>query len=216
MAMGSLGPKWIESKLSLRKLDPTQLIWDMRRSDDLRELPRRRCTMQCMYRELSKEKQSYWMVVEKGKAVLCWVYPGFEVDLLVEGSLAGNDIGLDGFQHDGTRGGRRHTVGRRRSATRAEHAEMAGPLPLRQHRTPRRMMSSSDIGWFVTGMVPQVLALGPLLHSTAMLRGGPLPQTGHSIPEQAKPWTFCVTRTKQPQVLITLDREPTLPCRFLA
>ncbi len=46
------------------------------------------------------------------------------------------------------------------------------------------MMFSSDIGWFGMGMVPQVPALGPLLHSTAMLRGGALPRTGHSIPKQ--------------------------------
>jgi DNA-binding HxlR family transcriptional regulator len=87
MAMGSWGQKWIESKLSLRKLDPTLLMWDMRRGVDLQELPSRRCTIQFLYPELSKEKQSYWLIVEKGEADLCWVDPGFEVDLLVEGSL---------------------------------------------------------------------------------------------------------------------------------
>lgn len=87
MALGTWGQTWIESKLSLRQLDPTLLMWDMRRSVDPRAFPDRRCTIQFLYHGLPKEKERYWLVVEKGEADLCWVDPGFDVDLLVQGSL---------------------------------------------------------------------------------------------------------------------------------
>lgn len=87
MALGVWGQKWVESKLSLRKLDPTLLMWDMRRSVDVRAFPRGRCTIQFLYPDLPKEKQSYWLIVDDGEADLCWVDPGYEVDLLVQGSL---------------------------------------------------------------------------------------------------------------------------------
>ena len=34
-----------------------------------------------------REKQSYWLIVDDGEADLCWVDPGYEVDLMVQGSL---------------------------------------------------------------------------------------------------------------------------------
>jgi DNA-binding HxlR family transcriptional regulator len=87
MSLGTWGQKWVESKLSLRKLDPTLLMWDMRRWVDVRAFPQGRCTIQFLYPDLPKEKQSYWLIVEGGEADLCWVDPGFDVDLLVRGSL---------------------------------------------------------------------------------------------------------------------------------
>ncbi|HEU4753143.1 MAG TPA: helix-turn-helix domain-containing protein, partial [Armatimonadota bacterium] len=39
MALGGWGQKWIESNLSLRNLDPTLLMWDMRRHLNPEPLP---------------------------------------------------------------------------------------------------------------------------------------------------------------------------------
>jgi DNA-binding HxlR family transcriptional regulator len=87
MGLGFWGQKWIESRLSLRNLDSSLLMWDMRRNLNPAPMPARRCTIQFLYPELPHSQQSWWLVVEKGEADLCSIDPGFEIDLLVHGSL---------------------------------------------------------------------------------------------------------------------------------
>ena len=87
MALGIWGQRWIESSLSLKNLDPSLLMWDMRRSLDVRPLPPRRTTIHFMYPELVSAKRSWWLVIDGGKIDLCQTNPGFEVDLYVKSSL---------------------------------------------------------------------------------------------------------------------------------
>lgn len=87
IGLGHWGQRWVESRLSLRNLDPTLLMWDMRRNLNLDPLPPRRCTIQFLYPELAPNQQNYWLVVESAKVDLCQVDPGFDVDLLVTSSL---------------------------------------------------------------------------------------------------------------------------------
>ncbi|MEW9804455.1 winged helix-turn-helix transcriptional regulator [Mesorhizobium sp. ZMM04-5] len=87
LALGVWGARWVESQLSLRNLDPTLLMWDMRRRLVPDPLPDGRCTIQFRYPELSPTKQNYWLVVEEGEVDLCYYDPGFEVDLLVRSPL---------------------------------------------------------------------------------------------------------------------------------
>lgn len=87
MALGNWGQKWVESQLSLRNLDPSLLMWDMRRNLDPTPMPPRRCTIHFLYPELPANTQNWWLVVDKGNTDLCSVDPGFEIDLLVHGSL---------------------------------------------------------------------------------------------------------------------------------
>jgi len=44
MALGAWGQRWVESSVSLRNLDPSLLMWDMRRWLRPEPLPPRRCT----------------------------------------------------------------------------------------------------------------------------------------------------------------------------
>jgi len=83
MGLGTWGHKWVESTVSLRNLDPTLLMWDMRRWLDPKPFPPRRSTVQFLYPEVEEKRQSYWLVVEKGEVDLCYADPGFEVDLWV-------------------------------------------------------------------------------------------------------------------------------------
>jgi DNA-binding HxlR family transcriptional regulator len=85
--MGRWGQRWVESKLSLKNLDPSLLMWDMRRNLNPEPLPRKRCTIQFRYPELPQSKRNWWLVVDGGGVDLCGVDPGFEIDLLVTGSL---------------------------------------------------------------------------------------------------------------------------------
>jgi DNA-binding HxlR family transcriptional regulator len=87
-AMGVWGQKWVESQLSLKNLDPSLLMWDMRRNLDPDPLPNRRTVVQFRYPELPVSKRNWWLVVEAEGAVdLCFSDPGFEVDLFVTTDL---------------------------------------------------------------------------------------------------------------------------------
>jgi DNA-binding HxlR family transcriptional regulator len=87
MSLGIWGQRWVESSLSLKNLDPSLLMWDMRRHLDPTPLPPRRCTIHFMFPELDTEKRSYWLVINGGVVDLCSTNPGFEIDLYVRGSL---------------------------------------------------------------------------------------------------------------------------------
>lgn len=87
-AMGMWGQKWVESQASLKNLDPSLLMWDMRRNLNPSPLPNQRTVVQFMYPELPIPKQCWWLVVEPhGEVDLCWADPGFDVDLYVSTDL---------------------------------------------------------------------------------------------------------------------------------
>lgn len=87
-AFGEWGQRWIESEASLRQLDAQLLMWDMRRNLNPAPLPERRCVVQFLYPEQPASKRSWWLVItpEQG-ADLCYVDPGFDVDLYVSSDL---------------------------------------------------------------------------------------------------------------------------------
>lgn len=87
MSLGIWGQRWVETQLSLKNLDPSLLMWDMRRSLDLTPMPLRRATIQFHYPELPASRQRYWLVIDNRLVDLCQVDPGYEVDLFVECSL---------------------------------------------------------------------------------------------------------------------------------
>ena len=87
MSLGIWGQRWVESQLSLKNLDPSLLMWDMRRNLDLTPMPTRRCTIQFHYPELATERRRFWLVIDNGLVDVCQVNPGYEIDLFVECSL---------------------------------------------------------------------------------------------------------------------------------
>jgi DNA-binding HxlR family transcriptional regulator len=87
MSLGVWGQRWVESSLSLKNLDPSLLMWDMRRNLVPSPLPARRCTLNFIYPELRGEQKSWWLVIDNGKVELCGIDPGYDVDLYVRSSL---------------------------------------------------------------------------------------------------------------------------------
>ncbi|MGB3147445.1 MAG: helix-turn-helix domain-containing protein [Paracoccaceae bacterium] len=87
MALGTWGHQWVESSVSLRNLDPSLLMWDMRRNIAPRAMPRARCTIQFLYPELTAGDRNWWLVIEDGDVDLCKIDPGHEVDILIKSSL---------------------------------------------------------------------------------------------------------------------------------
>jgi hypothetical protein len=87
MGLGNWAQRWMESRLSLKNLDPSLLMWDMRRSLNVKLLPEQRCMIQFLYPELPEAQRSWWLVVDGGTVDLCNFDPGHQLDLLVKSSL---------------------------------------------------------------------------------------------------------------------------------
>jgi hypothetical protein len=62
-------------------------MWDMRRNLNPQPLPQRRCTIQFHYAEPPENQRNWWLVVDHGNVDLCLTDPGYDVDLVVNGSL---------------------------------------------------------------------------------------------------------------------------------
>jgi hypothetical protein len=88
MAFGQWGQRWVNTELSLRNLDVSLLMWDMRRNLNPTPLPDRRSVIQFKYPELPAATRSWWLLVEPETGVdLCSIDPGFDVDLYVIADL---------------------------------------------------------------------------------------------------------------------------------
>ena len=85
--LGFWGQRWIEAQSSLKNLDPSLLMWDMRRNLDPTPIPSGRMVIQIVYPELKQGKSHWWLVVEGGETDLCNIDPGFDVDLHIATDL---------------------------------------------------------------------------------------------------------------------------------
>jgi DNA-binding HxlR family transcriptional regulator len=87
-SIGNWGQHWVEAKLSLKNLDPSLLMWVMRRNLEPTPMPDRRCVVHFVYPELQAARRYWWLVIEPETGVdLCSVDPGFDVDLYVTTDL---------------------------------------------------------------------------------------------------------------------------------
>jgi len=86
MGLGIWGQRWVETHSSLKNLDPSLLMWDMRRNLNPTPMPHKRCVIQFLYPEQTG-KRRYWLVIDRGTVDLCLIDPGFEVDLYVVAEL---------------------------------------------------------------------------------------------------------------------------------
>lgn len=85
--LGLWGQRWIEAQSSLKNLDPSLLMWDMRRNLDPTPIPPGRSVIQIVYPELQQGKRNWWLVVKGGETDLCNIDPGFDVDLHIATDL---------------------------------------------------------------------------------------------------------------------------------
>jgi len=86
--IGIWGQRWVDTDLSLDNLDPSLLMWDMRRNLNTEPLPKRRSVIEFHYTDLPAVQKNWWLIVEPtGDVDLCSVDPGFDVDLYVTTKL---------------------------------------------------------------------------------------------------------------------------------
>ena len=142
-AFGVWGHRWVESELSLQKLDVTLLMWDMRRNLDPSPMPPRHSVIQFCYSELPSAQRSWWLLVDPNDGRR----PLFHRSRLRRRPLrrhrpAHHDRHLDGLRHRPRRRRRPAHAPHRRPLPRRQHANLASPLPLRP-RTQTRELSGT-------------------------------------------------------------------------
>lgn len=81
--MGVWGQRWVRRPVVPEDADPAVLMWDVRRSIDTGRLPARRVVIRFSFRDVSKDKRSWWLVLDGPEPDLCLSDPGFGVDLTV-------------------------------------------------------------------------------------------------------------------------------------
>lgn len=86
--IGIWGQRWVETDLTLENLDPSLLMWDMRRNLNTKPMPEKRSVIEFLYSDLPMSQNRWWLIVEPtGDVDLCSVDPGFDVDLCVTTKL---------------------------------------------------------------------------------------------------------------------------------
>jgi len=86
--IGIWGQRWVDSDLTLDNLDPSLLMWDMRRNLNTTPMPQHRSVVEFLYTDLPSAQKNWWLIVEPtGDVDLCSVNPGFDVDLYVTTTL---------------------------------------------------------------------------------------------------------------------------------
>lgn len=136
MGLGVWGQRWVESSRSLKNLDPSLLMWDMRRNLRPAALPnRKRCTIKFTYSEIKAQRKAWWLVIEGGNVDLCFIDPGYEVDLYVKSTLRSMTSVWMGHStvHAETRAGTIELIGDDRMAR--SMPEWLGLSPFAKERT---------------------------------------------------------------------------------
>jgi DNA-binding HxlR family transcriptional regulator len=86
--LGLWGNKWIRRELSGDELDPSLLLWDIRRRVDLTKMPAAgRVVIQFDLEGAPHKKSRWWLVVDRGEIDLCLVHPGTEPQLSVASNV---------------------------------------------------------------------------------------------------------------------------------
>ena len=65
-SIGGWGQRWIDAEISLRNLDASLLMWDMRRRIDPKPIPMQRAVIQFLYPEQTRTRQRWWLIVGYG------------------------------------------------------------------------------------------------------------------------------------------------------
>lgn len=85
-AMGTWGQRWARSSYTADELDPSLLMWDMRRMLRPEGLAGQRTVVEFWFRVAPAHRSTYWMVVDDA-VDLCLIDPGLDVDLRVNADL---------------------------------------------------------------------------------------------------------------------------------
>jgi len=85
--MAECGQEWIDVEPSLQDVDTDFLMWDIRRN--VRVLPEfpRRLVVRFHFPDAPEKKQEHWLIFESGEVDICYIDPGYDVDVQIEANL---------------------------------------------------------------------------------------------------------------------------------
>ena len=88
-ALGVWGHQYVRTNFEHDDLDPSLLMWDMRRNVTPDMLPAGRTVIEFQFPEQPANQRLWWLLKEPGSAELdlCLHHPGYDVDLYVSSSL---------------------------------------------------------------------------------------------------------------------------------
>jgi DNA-binding HxlR family transcriptional regulator len=116
--LGAWGHRWVRRDYEGDDLDPSLLMWDVRRRIDRDALPESRVVVRFDLRGVPRSHgahRTWWLVLDRDEVDLCLKDPGFPVDVTVDADLAALTriwMGRLAFA-DAARGGLVHTDGPR-------------------------------------------------------------------------------------------------------
>jgi DNA-binding HxlR family transcriptional regulator len=86
-AMAEWGQEWIDVEPSLKDVDTDFLMWDIRRN--VRPLPEfpRRLVVRFHFPDAPEKKQEHWLIFENGEVDICYIDPGYDVDIQIEAGI---------------------------------------------------------------------------------------------------------------------------------
>ncbi len=88
MGFASWGKRFARMRIRPGDVDPSLLIWEIRRWIDTSALPMTRSVILFRFPQASKRRQFWWLVAQAGEVDLCLQSPGLEVDLTVDADMA--------------------------------------------------------------------------------------------------------------------------------
>ena len=89
VSLGEWGHRYVRSNFTHQDLDPSLLMWDIRRLVQTEHLPRDRTVIEFEFADQTDAQRRWWLLKEPGsnEIDLCLHDPGHEVDLQVETDL---------------------------------------------------------------------------------------------------------------------------------
>lgn len=81
VVLGRWAVEWLFDDLDPKDIDPVRLTWYMHRRVDEERLPPGRVVLEFDY--TAPDRQSLWIVIERGEPSVCTSYPGFEPDVVI-------------------------------------------------------------------------------------------------------------------------------------
>jgi len=85
--MGVWGQRWLLFDVAEKDLDPSLLMWDIRRHVAVERLPEQRVVVRFDLDDVVGSMRRWWLVLDLREADFCLTDPGFDVDLRVGVSL---------------------------------------------------------------------------------------------------------------------------------
>lgn len=81
MQMGIWGQRWARSDMSKKDLDPTILMWDIKRRIDTSLFPAKRSVLLFEFTNFTSKLRRWWLVINNETADVCIKDPGYDIDL---------------------------------------------------------------------------------------------------------------------------------------